>query len=659
MASKKTARIEKFVYVLEHASSWVSAAKIANMLETGERTVRNYVAEINRGGAMRIESSGEGYRLAAAPSKKDAAQGGQIAEAPSLRRERQNVAVARRNYVLSRLINAHEEISVFDLADELCISESTLSSSVMPQARKLVEEFGLAIVTHDFQMSLEGSEQSKRKLLGHMAANGADGYFSSTEMLAELFPSYDVQGILTKLVEICQRSELLVNDYALNNLLMHILVIVIRLTSENGLAEHEDVPAAKEAAERLGQRSAVNDCARRIARYLEEEFGCSIPAADYQQLVLLIALSAEHFDYSALSLESLEELVGQEFLNTVRNISGETADRYGIPRFDDTILLQLTLHMFNAYQRSTYHVSYPNPLASQIKSDYAPVYDMAVHFAHRFSKAFGCTVDENEIAFVAFHIGAHLERCANVEQKASCVIVVSQYHDFGRQLVDDIAGVLGDEANVVAVMNRDEYLRRMPPCDLVVSTADVPVGTAELVVIGPILNKRCIQRIHEALSQVVLGRLRGQARKLLRGMLCPELYFRNVNLGDSTNAYIDFLGNKCQELGFVGPEYVNDARLREQISSTAFTDTLAVPHSISCYAERSFICVLHNDASIPWGRHNVRFVLLIGIAEEDMRHFRIAFDIIVETFSSVDKTMGLLQTRTFDEFARAFCQEMA
>ena len=93
--------------------------------------------------------------------------------------------------------------------------------------------------------------------------------------------------------------------------------------------------------------------------------------------------------------------------------------------------------------------------------------------------------------------------------------------------------------------------------------------------------------------------------------------------------------------GLATPEYIADVHLRESVSSTAFTDSLAMPHAISIYPERSFIAVAHNDAPIPWGRHNVRFALLIGIAQEDMGLFRDVLDLIIEVFSSVETTMRL------------------
>ena len=47
MASAKQNRINRMVDILEHATSWVSASMLATMLGASERSIRNYVTEIN------------------------------------------------------------------------------------------------------------------------------------------------------------------------------------------------------------------------------------------------------------------------------------------------------------------------------------------------------------------------------------------------------------------------------------------------------------------------------------------------------------------------------------------------------------------------------------------------------------------------------------
>ncbi len=653
MASAKLQRINRMIEILDKASGWVPAAMLANMLGASERSIRNYVTEINAEGIHRIESSKEGYRL----SKARAVHASEPT-APRRTVHKVGEAASRCSYLIVRLVNADEPLSLFDLAEELYISESTLSSSVMPKVRELTRQFDLSAETHDFKVKLTGLERNKRRLLGHIATHNSYGYFSSTQTLEEMFPDFDVQTILASLVEICQRSELFINDYALSNLLVHLLVIIIRLTSNNELKEIDGPIDGDGLVAQLYQRDQITSCATHIAIYFEETFGCTIPQADFQQILLLLALSIERIQYDELDFDKLEHIIDPAFVRSVLDILDEAGARYNIPNFiDEPMRLQLVLHMYNAYQRAIYRVSYPNPLAAQIKSEYAPVYDMAVYIAHRFSTAMNVEIGENEIAFIAFHIGAYFERVTAPDCAITCAVIVENYHDFARKLVEDLKSALDGDAQIVSVMSCDRYLTAPPECDAVITTIDVavPAGCAKIL-IGPILTKQNLRKVHDRLARIQEERRHAYARNLLRRLIKPELFCRNVK-ATSADSCIDALGELVFNAGYADAAYLADVHLREKVSSTAFTDCLAVPHSISVYPYRSFIAVAHNDSPIPWGRHNVRFVLLIGITEEEMGLFRDVLDLIIETFSSVESTMHLLQTDTFDEFIDMFCRD--
>lgn len=650
------------VDILEHATSWVSASMLATMLGASERSIRNYVTELNSQGNVSVVSSKEGYRLARADnglstpvSGDNAAALGRVCALTG------GTSIdARCNYVASHLVNTHAPLSVFDLSAELCISESTLASAVMPEVRELAGRFNLSVETHDFMVSLTGTERDKRKLLGHIATHNSYGYFSSTRTLEDMFPDFDVQQILASLVEICQRSELFINDYALSNLLVHLMVIIIRLTANNELSEIDGPIDGDGLVAQLSQRDQIVRCAERIASYFEQEFGCAIPRADFQQILLLLALSIERVEYRELDFEKLASIIDPTFVNTVLEILDETGNRYNIPHFiDEPMRLQLVLHMHNAYQRAVYHVSYPNPLASQIKSEYAPVYDMAVYLTHRFSTIMGVEISENEIAFIAFHIGAYFERAAAPNGLLTCTVIVEDYHDFARKLVDDLEFALKDEAQIVSVMSCDRYLSEPPKCDAVITTIDVTVpAECEKILIGPILTKQNLRKVRDHLARIQEGRRHNYARTLLRRLIKPELFCRNVSATDAASC-IDALGTAAIAAGYADADYVADVHLRESVSSTAFTDCLAVPHAISVYPRRSFIAVAHCDAPIPWGRHDVRFVLMIGITQDEMGLFRDVLDLIIEVFSNVENTMRLLQTDSYDEFLDTFCRGMA
>ena len=347
----KQSRQDKMLEVLKRSDSWVSAATLAKMLGVSERTVRNYVSQL--GQECGILSSRLGYRLA--PASQNAKQ-----PAPEAENDE------RVTQVLVRLLRSHKPVSVFSLADELSISESTLSNLVLPEVRRQLSEFSITLRAHSFELSLEGSEQSRRHILGHLATRGTYGYFSSTETLSEMFPEFDVNMMLSQLVETCQESELLLNNYALNNLLVHLLVIIIRLKSNNELDQVENPVAASELVERVRQHDEVTRFVSKVVRLCEQDFGVTIPAQDFQQILMIVALNTDECDYDNLNDEKLSHLVGEQFVSTIRSVARATTERYGLPPFGESFLLQLTMHMFNAYQRTLFGVSCPNPIAGQI-----------------------------------------------------------------------------------------------------------------------------------------------------------------------------------------------------------------------------------------------------------------------------------------------------
>ena len=73
MASRKTERINRLIDVLQHATSRVPASVLSKILGIGERSVRNYVSEVNEQGQFRIDSSSGGYRLVATDRSNDSA----------------------------------------------------------------------------------------------------------------------------------------------------------------------------------------------------------------------------------------------------------------------------------------------------------------------------------------------------------------------------------------------------------------------------------------------------------------------------------------------------------------------------------------------------------------------------------------------------------
>jgi transcriptional antiterminator/mannitol/fructose-specific phosphotransferase system IIA component (Ntr-type) len=625
----KLDKMKQLVRILLDADKPYTAGMLSKLVGVSERTIRHYVSQINTAGYASIDSSSRGYQLS---------QAGDF-----LRFKR--VDDGNRVYaILSRLLDAEGGVSVFDLSEQLMVSESTILNTDVPKLRQEMLPFELDLKTHDYVLSMVGNEEDKRKLIGYMVTHNSYGFFSAEDILSKLFPGYEIRKVMKRLYDICNQSNLFINNFAMNNLLVHLAIILIRLQGDAKLMPRDTrTKNVRKLLRGNPQNEDILKLSVQISNCFTDEFGRTFPPQDYDQIVVLISLSVDS------NPEEIDGVMGRKFINFVQESLNLLSQRYGLPDFDSRFVSQFALHMYNVRRRSEFGVSYPNPITLKVKKDYAPVYDMAVFFAHQFAVEYHLRLSEGEIGFIAFHLGAYLENNQKQQLALSCVIVVEGYLDFGKSIVKTINTRFKGRVTVSEVMSLDEFALTNPKRDMVISTVEMPTHASNLLVVNPLLTSKDIAGI-----DALVGKLNEQLRKkmskeFLQRLFSPQLFFRNVQC-KSPEEYIRFMGGRCKNLGLVGSTFVDDVVLRESVSSTAFTESLAVPHAINQFARKSFICILHNDEAIPWTSGSVHFILLIGISKDQMQNFNESFDLLVDLFMDSQRLAALLRSNSFSDF---------
>ena len=115
-----------------------------------------------------------------------------------------------------------------------------------------------------------------------------------------------------------------------------------------------------------------------ISSNYRENYGIQIPKEDYQQILILIALSVEH------EVVDIQSVISHEFICNVTSILSLVSERYCTPEFENDFILQFALHVYYAYQRCTYQIRVSQSHRSAAKKRLCACYDMAVFFAHKF-----------------------------------------------------------------------------------------------------------------------------------------------------------------------------------------------------------------------------------------------------------------------------------
>ena len=123
-------------------------------------------------------------------------------------------------------------------------------------------------------------------------------------------------------------------------------------------------------------------------------------------------------------------------------------------------------------------------------------------------------------------------------------------------------------------------------------------------------------------------------------------------LGDRPDAFeaIRQLTGECIDKGLCDERFRRGVLDREHLSSTAFGNQVAVPHSVTPCAATPFLYAVLNERPIPWGEQHVNMVLLIGTTDGDGSSFRMVYERLLETVSDPVNVSRLIGCDTYTEF---------
>lgn len=112
---------------------------------------------------------------------------------------------------------------------------------------------------------------------------------------------------------------------------------------------------------------------------------------------------------------------------------------------------------------------------------------------------------------------------------------------------------------------------------------------------------------------------------------------------EGEDAIIRRLGEMLAGAGLIGEDYIENTIARERMSSTAFTDALAVPHALQMTATRTAIAIGIADGSVAWGDGRVQVVALAAFSESDREAFQTVFEQLVEVFSEGESVQRIVR----------------
>ncbi|PXA68639.1 BglG family transcription antiterminator [Cryobacterium arcticum] len=625
MSDKQTRMLD----FLSQSPSWITAGELADRLGVTPRSVRSYVTAVKATAhpLTLIESGPAGYRL----NRDEFAAF--TAEHRSRPRESEPETPQQRLYHLVRdLTESVDGLDVYRLAAEYFVSDSTIEAD-LARVRQLLTDSGLTLVRHGSIVTLDGSETDQRKLLSRMFREESARGMIDLETIQREFTSgqagADSLGAFkTDLIGMLDGQGYFVNEYGINNVLLHVAIAIDRVSKHLSPA-----PAVTEPPSEL---------ATSLSGLITTHFDVQLGSGDLAYLAFLLTTRVITPGHDKPAETLIESYVRPEELAAMRTIVDRASQEYLVDLDDDDFIVRLTLHVRNLINRAHDKSYSRNPLTRSIKTSYPLIYELAVYIASELQRAEGITINDDEIAYIAMHVGAHLEQQTRRVDLVTCAIVCPNYYDMHVLLRERIERVLGDDLEVVAVITRSDVAWDELDADLVLTTIDPQLHSDGVIVIQPFLTQNDVDRIRQHASRVRRMRRRARLKEDLLQFFDASLFSRNFYARDET-AMITALGERMITKGLIDQSYVDGAIERELMSSTAFTDNLAVPHAMAMSAKQTSIAIVINDSPMDWGDNRVNVVALIAFSAAGRSTFQAVFDQFVEVFSDRVEVQRLIK----------------
>ncbi len=631
-------RHQRLIRALLNQSGWITAKQLSLRLSISERSVKNYIGELNYLEPDLIEASRKGYRIRKERARRLAGE----------RKERiPETSAERVKYIITELLTNDAEggipLDLYDISDRIFVSSETLKKD-MVKVRGKLKEYGLYVNVSGSVVILEGRELDKRKLLSAILYEEFDKNILSLDVVQKAFPDYDLEMLRGIILTECKRHHYFINDYAMANLILDVVISMERISKNCTFCSH--------VAEKKRYGTRETELSTRIASRIEEEYGIQFTKLELHELTGLLVSHLMKVDYGSLTKENLKEFIDPVCLETVDYIFSFLNENYFIDTDNDDFFIKFTIHINNLLMRLENDYTTKNPLTEHIKTSCPLIFECAVGVANCLSRITGCRIDEDEIAYIALHIGGNLETYERQKNKLGCTLLFPKYYDLADIMVDWINKEFSDDLVIKSVVTKVSELCQVRSGDIIISVMALDEGTWDNAVqVNPFLGERDMLVIREKIAEMKKRQKRSRLKDMLLQITSPQLFCKNEDIQNQKQA-LEHMVQALVQQGYVAEGFIEEVEERENHSSTAF-GCLAVPHSLKMDAERTGMYILLSEKPIVWQEHMVNVVLLFAINKVDRSLFHEVFDSLIVLLLEFDNLDRVLRANTYEAVIEA------
>lgn len=404
-------RKNKLFTLIEKNEATLSSEQIADCLSVSDRTIRKEIKEMNevcrQHGFLIKNLRGKGFYF-------------EITEEETFQRFKQGTSSSplyfdiyskegRMKQCIYSLLYEKDFISLEELAERLFVSRTTLSSE-LNGVRSYIQKNGLILQSKVGKgIFIEGGEIQKREILFSLIDNHID-YTQIETYFVWKKQNKDVEILQKKLPPLFHSAHLYFSDENLNNFIYYLVIMADRMANQFYIETSNERPHIS-----FELRQVMDP----LVTIVENLFSMTLSEAETSYLSVQLKSKVISKSVPDQSSQSLLIAYIDAFLNEINE------NYYYDLTEDEQLKHDLKSHIQSMLYRTENNIRVRNPMEEHIKKYFPLAYELTLYAVRSIKEEFSYDINLGEVAYLALHIGASLERNYQVkyERHNSCLIV--------------------------------------------------------------------------------------------------------------------------------------------------------------------------------------------------------------------------------------------
>ncbi len=654
MLNKKEKQIIQ--YLTKDKEQFVTSKELAAHMGCSDRTIRTYYKTLvekldNHSGLDLISKQGYGYKLDILDDDAYA----DFLEENHINDHHFNYQSVtdindRYNFLLNKLLFEQNEIYFDDLADELFVSRSTLSSD-FKKIREKFKPYHLKIESKANKgVYVMGQERDKRRfIMDYFIDSGFINTMHSYVDNELLNQKISFEELTIIVLDECREGGLKLSDFVIQNLVIHIALAIRRITEGFRISKVSDDEVVLRG---LAERRVAENILKRVSVSTGIHF--PIEEVDY---ITLHLVSKGHGNSCHIS-EVLQEQIRQELIDSISQINPSVKN-------DFQLIEGLLAHLSTMYIRLQGKVVMENPLTAEIQANYRDMYQLAERVVSNMPTFSPYTLSSNEIAYIALHFMAAKERYKE-QRKYNVLVICATGYGSAQMLKSRIENELGNLVSITDVIGyyeiNDEKLKGI---DFIVSSIDlsnlmfnIPVFTVSVFLNDEELKdiKQGIAHLNTSMANVEDHQAELSVKDVFDDYFSDDYFFL---MSDATKE--DVLKKLAESISVNENDQFEKRLLdmmkqREAMSSIVFGENIAVPHPLKAVGSKHHFAVAIVKNGVKWDEQypSIKIIFLMSMSIHDNDGLPELTSAIVDLVDNPKLQEQMLACQSFDEFKKIF-----